>query len=132
MRFKFNSRKLKAPFHICNEDDGALCQIEKSAPQQFNYASEPPIERRICKLCNDLMARRGFSAEDVQKMRRRFDADLKAQEMVSRIDSLRTKKGGWSKNSLASLNVPWPPPKGWRKLLILETRRRHIEGGPQN
>lgn len=31
---------------------------------------------------------------------------------------LRTKKGGWSREVLESLGVPWPPPKGWKKKLI--------------
>lgn len=28
--------------------------------------------------------------------------------------SLQSPNGGWSKDSLAKLGVPWPPPQGWR------------------
>lgn len=34
------------------------------------------------------------------------------------ITSLMTSKGGWKRDDLAKLGVPWPPPKGWRSRLI--------------
>lgn len=37
--------------------------------------------------------------------------------MKKQIEKLKTLKGGWTKADLASLGVPWPPPKGWRKRL---------------
>lgn len=30
----------------------------------------------------------------------------------------RSRKGGWTRATLARWGVPWPPPKGWRKALI--------------
>jgi len=36
------------------------------------------------------------------------------------IDALRTPVGGFTKRALASIGVPWPPPKGWRQKLIRE------------
>ena len=36
------------------------------------------------------------------------------------IDALRTPVGGFTKKALASIGVPWPPPKGWRQDLIRE------------
>jgi hypothetical protein len=36
------------------------------------------------------------------------------------IDALRTPVGGFTKRALASIGVPWPPPKGWRQNLIRE------------
>ncbi len=30
-----------------------------------------------------------------------------------------TPKGGYSKRQLAAWSVPWPPPKGWKKALIM-------------
>lgn len=33
------------------------------------------------------------------------------------IESIKSKKGGFSKKSLARLGVKWPPKKGWRKNL---------------
>lgn len=45
---------------------------------------------------------------------------MTAQEMIDKIESLKTEKGGWTKASLASLGVSWPPPKGWKEKLINE------------
>lgn len=42
------------------------------------------------------------------------------------IDAAKTANGGWSRNTLARWNVPWPPPQGWRQALIKGER---IPGG---
>lgn len=34
------------------------------------------------------------------------------------IDAAKSEKGGWTKAVLAQWGVGWPPPKGWRELLI--------------
>lgn len=34
------------------------------------------------------------------------------------IDAAKSEKGGWTKATLAAWGVPWPPPKGWREMLI--------------
>lgn len=36
----------------------------------------------------------------------------------------RSPRGGWTRDALAKLGVPWPPPKGWKKRL----ERVHIAG----
>lgn len=41
-------------------------------------------------------------------------------EMRKRIAAARSPRGGWSKTALASLGVPWPPPRGWKQRLIRE------------
>lgn len=33
------------------------------------------------------------------------------------IENGRSKRGGWTRATLASWGVPWPPPKGWRRAL---------------
>jgi len=33
------------------------------------------------------------------------------------IDAARTPRGAWTKATLASWGVPWPPPKGWKARL---------------
>lgn len=38
------------------------------------------------------------------------------------IEAAKSPKGGWSAKTLASWGVPWPPPKGWRKRLIAQSR----------
>ena len=37
---------------------------------------------------------------------------------AAQIDLARSKKGAWTRETLASWGVPWPPPKGWRKALL--------------
>lgn len=37
--------------------------------------------------------------------------------MKDLIEMNRTPNGGWTKDFLASIGVPWPPPKGWRSRL---------------
>jgi hypothetical protein len=39
-------------------------------------------------------------------------------QMEAKIESLKTAKGGWTKASLASLGVAWPPPAGWKEKLL--------------
>lgn len=34
------------------------------------------------------------------------------------INAKRTPKGSWTRAQLAEWGVAWPPPRGWRKLLI--------------
>lgn len=34
------------------------------------------------------------------------------------IEDARTSRGGWTRATLESWGVPWPPPKGWRMALI--------------
>jgi hypothetical protein len=43
---------------------------------------------------------------------------------VREITSKRSKRGGYSRKSLAALGVAWPPKAGWRAQLI-ENARRH-------
>jgi hypothetical protein len=38
--------------------------------------------------------------------------------MEAKIESLKTAKGGWTKASLASIGVDWPPPAGWKEKLL--------------
>jgi hypothetical protein len=40
---------------------------------------------------------------------------------VTAIESMKTPKGGWTKESLQLLGVGWPPPKGWKKKLESQT-----------
>jgi hypothetical protein len=34
------------------------------------------------------------------------------------IDAAKTAKGGWDRATLAAWDIGWPPPKGWRQMLI--------------
>lgn len=35
-----------------------------------------------------------------------------------KIDALKSPRGGWTREALATLGISWPPQKGWRKKLI--------------
>jgi hypothetical protein len=35
------------------------------------------------------------------------------------VSDAQTPNGGWTRETLAGWDVPWPPPKGWRRLLEL-------------
>lgn len=37
------------------------------------------------------------------------------------IETAKTPKGGWTKKTLGSWGVAWPPPKGWKEELLEET-----------
>lgn len=37
---------------------------------------------------------------------------------IAEIHAAKTRKGGWTKETLAVWGVPWPPPKGWRAALV--------------
>jgi len=39
----------------------------------------------------------------------------------------RTKNGAWNKKQLKILNVPWPPPRGWHRLVIGKEIEREKE-----
>ena len=41
------------------------------------------------------------------------------QVPAAEIEAARTPAGGWKREDLAKWGVPWPPPKGWKKALIM-------------
>ena len=47
-------------------------------------------------------------------------------EMLQKIMSLQTERGGWTRESLSSLGVPFPPPKGWKKSLLEQASREGV------
>lgn len=48
-------------------------------------------------------------------------------EMLQKIMSLQTERGGWTRESLSSLGVPFPPPKGWKKSLLSQAIEKEFE-----
>jgi hypothetical protein len=34
------------------------------------------------------------------------------------INDKKSKNGGWSKKQFAEWGIPWPPPKGWKQMLL--------------
>ena len=41
------------------------------------------------------------------------------------IEAAKTPNGGWTKQTLASWGVPWPPPSGWKRCLEKQYAERH-------
>ena len=39
------------------------------------------------------------------------------------IEALKTPKGGYTRATLESLGVAWPPPKGWKRKLLQNQRQ---------
>jgi hypothetical protein len=37
---------------------------------------------------------------------------------MEEIDGAKSEAGGWKKATLAQWGVPWPPPKGWKEMLV--------------
>jgi len=44
------------------------------------------------------------------------------QPTEDEIEQARTPAGGWTRDQLAQWGVPWPPPKGWKRRLIQDSR----------
>lgn len=38
------------------------------------------------------------------------------------LETLKTQKGGYTRETLAILGVPWPPKRGWKKALLKDVR----------
>ena len=53
----------------------------------------------------------------------------------SEIEKAKTPAGGWTRKQLAQWGVPWPPPKGWKRRLVEESKWRgedRKEGNDRN
>lgn len=37
---------------------------------------------------------------------------------AEQIEALRSPKGGFTRQALASVGIPWPPPPGWKRMLL--------------
>jgi len=46
---------------------------------------------------------------------------VKMNPTPAEIEAAKTERGGWTREELAKWGVPWPPPKGWRKMLAEST-----------
>lgn len=41
-----------------------------------------------------------------------------ASAVIAEVEAHKTEAGGWTRDSLAYLNVSWPPPRGWKERLL--------------
>lgn len=49
--------------------------------------------------------------------------NMNYEEMLNKIESLKTVNGGWTRESLKSLGVEWPPRKGWKAELLEKAKQ---------
>lgn len=70
-------------------------------------------------------AKRAAKAEKRQKIaerklrRQKERGDIPIIGMSAQeIEAMRSARGGFTKDTLRAMGVPWPPPKGWRRQLI--------------
>lgn len=67
---------------------------------------------------------------DFRQLRITFDMGSKTKVTAAYVDGLISDKGGYSKKTLQSLGVPWPPKKGWEKRLI-RSYHGEVHGKPE-
>lgn len=51
----------------------------------------------------------------------------KTWSVAAEIVSKQTPRGGWTKKQLAKWQVPWPPPKDWKELMIRRDTLSYVE-----
>ena len=49
--------------------------------------------------------------------------DQKLYTIEEYLDSRKTPNGGYTKDTLREFGVSWPPPKGWKKRIIMAVKQ---------
>jgi hypothetical protein len=94
---------------------GCICPVLEN-----NYGTGiAPMHRPGIFTINQKCAIHGIARWTPARIRAPADASIAA-----RIEALKSPDGGWSKEALASLGVPWPPPKGWKEELIAKEKKQ--------
>ena len=55
--------------------------------------------------------------EQAREMQNRDEWEPLFGVSAREIETFRTAAGGWTRATLAGWDVPWPPPKGWKRRL---------------
>jgi hypothetical protein len=87
-------------------------------------------ERKLmeAQLAKDLIGlsdkRKNRTKNKAKKLIANFDRNMPPLNMSRKftpeqVEASMTKRGGFSRESLANLGVPWPPPKGWRAAITI-------------
>jgi hypothetical protein len=101
----------------CGTDSECLNVHHKSyAPNRmpWDYPDENFVT--LCQTCHQLW--HDQETDPNYWSNRDFTEEVKfTRDLAKKIESLKTINGGWTKEDLATLGIPWPPPKGWKKKL---------------
>lgn len=54
---------------------------------------------------------------------------IKVKVTPQELEEARTPAGGWTRKTLASWGIPWPPPKGWKKEVLGLDEKEEIGPG---
>jgi hypothetical protein len=60
----------------------------------------------------------GYYQHSKDESSRLMELPESRKERLALIESMLTINGGYTKKSLNSLGVAWPPPKGWKEQLV--------------
>lgn len=111
--------------HLWDGED-TVCRLWSTGGiiSKDNYKVEDdPGDRRLCGMCvhnESQPSRHGRQSKD-------RPVHLPT---VKEIEDTMTPAGGWTRDTLASWGVPWPPPKGWRQELIKRSREANMVWTP--
>ncbi len=47
---------------------------------------------------------------------------MASRPTLAEIDASKSVAGGWTRHVLAQWGVPWPPPKGWRRVIAIDVK----------
>lgn len=86
--------------------------------QRSNLKSAPYVQSCLIPLPLGFQPMRGnihfLNPSTVQSAK-----ELNMQSITEKeIEDVKTSAGGWTRNTLASWGISWPPPKGWRKTIL--------------
>ena len=60
----------------------------------------------------------GYVLFERSSVKKTGENNMKVEITHSLINSFQSKRGGFSKQSLSLLGIPWPPSKGWKDRII--------------
>lgn len=107
---------LVALCYVCHTTFHDKLRPSKLKPSSKS-ATKPVPEKRLTKK----QRRKVRKAQAIESLRAQIATSAPAEGITlttHTMDTLRTKKGGYSAKVLSILGVNWPPPGGWRKALI--------------
>lgn len=110
-------RESGAPAYLVDLRNSLPETLRKNAAN-VKMAAEQKLKDELLSLSGN---RKNRTAMKAKKKIAKFEKGIYPPLNMSRkftaddVESAKTPRGGFSRESLRQLGVPWPPPKGWRK-----------------